>query len=459
MIRLAPDNLPRIDEVSVDPRVLAFATLCSVLSTLLFGLAPAWHASRVDLNDALKQGGTRGSIGGGSNRTRNVLIVAEVALCVVLSIGAGLLFRSFLSLNAVELGFQPDKLLVMYAHTPANTLEDHLRANRHFEGAFTQLATVPGVKSVSSAMGVPAGRYGSNGSYAVEGKHTFGPGQKLPHAGFRLNGPGYFATMGIPLLRGRDFHERDQYDTPFVAIISDSLARQTFPNEDPIGHRIQCGLDSPNWMTVVGIVGDVRQDSPASRPGPELYMPLSQHPYRANEIQVVIRTAAEPGPLVAAVRQTMHSFDPSIAIKFTTMETMLSDSIAAPRFRTFLVGTFAVLALLLAVAGVYGVMTYFVTQRTPELGVRIALGASASDVFRIVVGRALLLAAIGLVLGLGASLAASRFLSTLLFGLEPTDAVTYAGVLAAVAVVATLAAVLPALRAMRIDPVVALRQE
>ncbi len=459
LIRLAPENLPRMSGVHVDPVVLGFAIAISLLASLLFGLAPAWQTSRTDLNDALKQGGLRGSVGGRSNGLRNALVVAEIALAFVLAIGAGLFFRSLMTLDATPLGYRSSGLLVMYAHDPASTLAQYVQAGRFFQNLSEQLAQIPGVTSAAVAMGIPAGQYGSNGSYAVEGKSTFGPGQNLPEAGFLLAGPGYFGTMGIPVLKGRGFSVRDDYDAPFVAIVSESLARQTFPNEDPIGQRVECGLDVLKWMTIVGVVGDVRQQSPASSPGPELYMPVRQHPYHGNEVQVVMRTAAEPSSLVAVVREKVHATNPVVATKFTTMEAMVASSIAAPRFRTFLVTVFAGLALLLAMAGVYGVMSYVAAQRTSEMGLRMALGAERGDILRLILGRAAMLMGLGLAAGIAISVAVGRVASSMLFGIEPTDIATYAGVLAALAIVTLAAAAIPAWRATRIDPVTALREE
>jgi hypothetical protein len=228
-------------------------------------------------------------------------------------------------------------------------------------------------------MGLPTGRYGSNGGYAVEGRQLGVEGEKLPQAGFRLTSPAYFQTMEIPLFKGRDFSPQDQYDSPFVAIISSALARQSFANEDPIGKRIRCGLDSPNWMTIVGVVGDVRQSSPAAAPEPELYMPLVQHPSYANEVQVVVRTAVDPRSLTDTLRLQVRRNHPEVAARFTTLDAMVSESIAEHRFRAMLAAIFAGLALILAMAGIYGVMSCMVAERTSELGLRMALGAAPGD--------------------------------------------------------------------------------
>jgi predicted permease len=451
--------LPRLDEVHIDGAVLAFVTGVSLLSCLLFGLAPAFEATRVDPQQALQQGGSRGLLGARSPRLRNMLVVAQIALSFVLAISAGLLLRSFAALSSVKLGYRTDGILVMYAHTPARTLPEYLAVGRSFENLFGQLSGIPGVTSVAAAMGLPTGQYGSDGAYAVEGKQIFAPGQKLPHAGFRLASPGYFRTMGIPLSRGRDFSSRDLYDAMPVAIISEALARESFPNQDPIGQRLQCGLDSVGkWMTIVAVVGDVRQSSPASAPEPEMYMPLEQHPYFANELQVVIRTALDPTSLTGAVRREVRAMNPETAMKFTTMDAMVAGSISKPRFRMFLISAFAALALILALVGVYGVMSFVITQRTSEFGLRVAMGAKPADVVGLVLRGALRLAAIGLAIGLLLSLAASRVMASMLFALKPTDAVTYVAVLIAVTPVILLAAAIPAWRAARIDPVTALRQ-
>jgi len=450
--------LPRLSEVRVDWMVLGFTFCISLLAVFFFGLAPAWQAARVDLHEVLK---SRGKLGGGSSpRLRNALVVAQIALSFVLAIGAGLLLRSFLTLTNVQLGYRTEGILVMYAHAPARSLEEHVGVGRLFETLREQLNGLPGVTSVAAAMGLPTGQYGSGDSYAVEGKHRFAGGQNLPQAGFRLASPAYFHTMGIPLIGGREFSPRDEYDAPFVAIVSQALARQSFPNEDPIGRRLQCGLDAPSkWMTIVGVVGDVRQQWPASAPVPELYMPLKQHPYFANELQVVVRGTLPPDSLIAPVRERVRALNPEIAMKFTRMDTMVADTIAKPRFRTLLIGVFAALALLLAMAGVYGVMNYVVTLRTPEFGLRVALGATSGNVVRLVLGRALRLAAVGLATGLALSLAASSLMSSMLYGLKATDAITYAIVVGAVTPVILLAAAIPAWRATQIDPLTALREE
>jgi predicted permease len=284
---------------------------------------------------------------------------------------------------------------------------------------------------------------------------------QLPHANFSLSSPGYFATMGIPHVRGRDFTGGDRYGSEPVAIISEALARQSFPNVDPIGLRLQCGLDdeSMRWMTIVGVVGNVRQDSPASTLSAALYMPLAQHPYRANEVQVAIRTKGASSTLIEPVKRIVREMNPEVATKFTSMEAMVGDSVADPRFRTSLAISFAGLALVLAIMGVYAVMSYLTAQRTSEFAIRAALGASPGAILRMVLRGAARLAAVGVAAGLVLAVAASRVLATLLFGLDGTDRLTYAIVVSAMLPAVVLAAVLPALRASRVDPLVALRND
>jgi putative ABC transport system permease protein len=459
MLHFAPADLPRGQDIHLDYAVLAFAMALSLFSAMAFGVLPALQASRVD--SSARGGFARGVLRGGSHRLRNCLVVAEIALSFVLATGAGLFFRSFLALNATDMGFQQERILVMYAHAPARELSQYVQVTHAFvDRLLPSLAGLPGVQGSAAVMGLPTGQYGSNGSYAVVGRLK-SDGDKLPESNWALSSPNYFSTMHIPLLRGRDFTPRDQYDAPGVVIMSESAARQSFPGEDPVGRQLMCGLDAVTAkpMTIVGIAGDVRQDSPGSPPRPTLYMPMEQHPYHSNELQVIVRTAAAPGAMSSTIRKAAYDLNPEMAVKFTTMEEMISESIAAPRFRTFLAATFAMLALLVAMAGIYGVMSYVVTQRTQELGLRMALGAERGDVIGLVLWRAVALAAMGLALGAALSLAVSRLLGAMLFGLKATDPATYGLVVLAVGGIAILAAAGPAWRASSIDPMVALRQE
>jgi predicted permease len=460
--------VPRIQEIQVDWRVLLFAAAISVITAIVFGLVPLQEISRLGIRDAINRSGSRGSVGAGSSRMRKTLVVAQIALSFMLAINAGLLLRSFLALTDVPLGFRQDHILVTYAHAPArgsifeqSGIENYLRAGQELDDVVGRLKHVPGVLADAAVMGLPTGQYSAEGSYEVEGKDSSGGNfHRLPHAGYRLSGQGYFATMGIRLLRGRDFRDGDLYGRTPVAIISESVAHQSFANEDPIGHRVRWGLDLPvQWATIVGVVSDIRQDSPASALEAQLYMPLRQHPYTANEVQIVIRTDRDPESLIPAVRDTVRSVNPEIATKFTTMDASIGDSIAAPRFRMILVSIFASIALLLAAAGMYAVMSYATAQRLPEFAVRLALGADFGGIAGLVLRGAAYLIVIGVAAGLVLAFVTNRVIASMLFGIHTTDIVTYAAVLLAVLPAVLLAAAIPALRATRVDPITALRAD
>lgn len=464
---LLPSTIPFAAEaLHIHLPVLLFAIAASAFTVLICSLIPALHLRRLDLVGILKQAPSRGFIGGAS-RSRNFIVVGQVALCCILCVAAALFSRSMLALINTPLGVNSEGVLVMYADEPAFSMAQYLGAIRTFENVLEQIRRLPDVQSAAAVMGLPTGRYGSNGSYLVEGVHIQ-PGQdpfkmnwphKLPWALFSLASPDYFSTVGIRLLAGRDFTPRDRYEAPFIAIISESLARQSFGTSDPIGRRIYCGLDSPKPMTIVGVVKDVRQDSPGSPPEPEIYMPFQQHPYFANELQLVMRTRSKPANLIPEVRTTLNRIDPLMAIRFSTFSEMVQDSVSAPRFRAGLAIAFALFAIALAMSGVYGAMMYAVTERRTEVGVRMALGATPRSVLGLISRRAFALAFAGLCLGLPASVALSRFASSLLYGIHLLDPATYLiGALTVVGVVLA-AAFVPALRAARVDPAVALRSE
>jgi putative ABC transport system permease protein len=467
LLQLAPSTLPRLGEVGVSWTVLGFTSGCAILASVVFGLAPAWGAVGRHRRDnatgspwgAAPNAGRASGLRAQSPRLRALLVVVEVALAFALALGAGLLVRSYDALSRADLGYRPDSVVVMYAHRPASTRAEYIAVARYFASIGDQLTGLPGVGHVAAAMGLPTGRYGSSGSYFVEGRPA-SQSAATPEAGFRLASPGYFATLGVPLRRGRDFGAQDAVDAPFVAIVSESLARQQFPGEDPVGRRVRCGLDAPDtWMTIVGVVGDVRQDSPGSAPQPELYMPLTQHPYHANEVEVIARTSLPPASVVPALRARMRAVSPETAIEFTTLDDLVSASVGTARFRTWLFSAFAGLALLLAMAGIFGVTSYVTAQRTAEFGLRLALGASRAALFGQVVGRTLALGCVGLAIGVGLTLSLQRLISAMLFGLTAGDVPTYAVTGALVLAVVGSAAALPAWRAAHVDPVVALRRE
>jgi predicted permease len=459
LLRLAPPNLPRLEEIHVDMVALIFNLVISLGAAALFGLWPALRAARVDLHDALKQGGTRGVLGGGRGEwVRGALVSAEVGLALVLTLGAGLLFRSLLVLNAVDLGYQTAGRFVLTASIPARTEAQHLQAGATFERIFAALRELPGVSDAAGVMGLPTGPYGSNGLFAVEGMHEYSTRDfdKLSQAGFRLTSPGYFAAMGVPLIAGRDFNERDLFDAEPVAIVSAALVRQVFQGQSPLGRRIKCGLDRDVWMRVVGVVGDMRNDNPATPPGPELYMAYRQHPFYANDLHIVMRAQ---GDVSAAARRAIAQINPGIPVKISTLEKFYSDAVALPRFRTLLLIVFAAVAAALATAGVYGVMSYAAAMRRSEMGVRIALGATGGDVVSMLVRSGARLAAIGLACGLAIAFSAGRLIDSMLYGIRPQDPLTVSAAVLLLGGAALLAALIPALRASRVDPALVLREE
>ncbi|MBM3783911.1 MAG: FtsX-like permease family protein [Acidobacteria bacterium] len=334
LVALAPTGTIRANDVTIDGAVLLFTAGIALAATLLFGLLPAWQSTRVDIQTTLKQGGgLRGVVSGGSNRLRKTLVIVEIALAFALTISAGLIFRSFLKLGEVELGFQPSGVLVAYTSVPAaGNVESNGAVGRWFSRLPERLGQIPGVLVSSAAMGVPSGTYRSSGFFAVEGRHELKTAREreLPSAAFRLTGADYFQTLGIRLVAGRDFTIRDDLDAPRVVIVSEALVRRVFAGRSPIGKRIQCGLDSPDWMTIVGIVADVRSYSPALSPRSEIYMPYLQHPIYADELQVVVRTGVPPATVSDPVRRAILAEQPSAAIRFETLDGMVANSVAMP---------------------------------------------------------------------------------------------------------------------------------
>jgi predicted permease len=445
--------------------VLLFAFGASLAASLLFGLAPALQALRVDLNNSLKQNSTRTPGGSIADRMRSGLVIAEIAMSVVLLAAAGLLIKSFVALQNVALGFRPEKILVMEASVPIrrafttapSDVESARSATRFFKELLAEIGTLPGVLNVGATMAAPPNT-ASNGGYWID----FLPKEfsvSAPQAVFSVVAPQTFATLGIPLKKGRDFNDEDTYDQPFTAIINEALARAAFPGQDPIGHSIYCGLDSMNPMRIVGVVGNIRQDGPARPPSAEIFMPYQQHPEPASDLSVLVRTSLEPTALSGAIREQVRKLSVDVPVKFTTIAASLTENVAAPRFRTLLLGIFAALAVCLSMAGVYGVMSYVVGQRANEIGLRMALGASPSDVLRLVMRQSITLTAIGIVVGLAGAAGVTRLLTSMLFGVKPSDPLTYVGVVTLLIGVALLASYIPARRAMRVDPMIALRYE
>ena len=460
LIALAPPDLPRADEIGVDRIALGFALLISLFSSVIFGLAPALQVSRVRLVEGLRQGGKGSALGARTGWARHAFLVAQVALAVVLVVSAGLLGRSLAALASVDLGFNAERLLVLRTTVPIAGFGDFPRATAVYREVLAELRTQPGVSSLGGTTTLPT-MVRSSGSYWVQGGPTREElGTRSPMAIFNVVTPGYLPTMRIPIRSGRDFSDGDRQGAQPVAIINEALARAAFPGQDPIGRWIRSGLDSPDPMVIVGVAADVRTGGPAFPASPEIYMPNEQHMGPATSMSIVVRTSVEnPMTLVEPMRRLIQERDANVPVAATTMEGTLEVASAAPRFRTYLLTVFAVVALLLSAAGIYGVMAYTVSQRTAEIGVRVALGASRGDVLRMIVGQGAAFVGLGLGLGVVLALGAGGLLKDLLFGVEPSDPVVLSAVVGTIVLVALAACVVPGRRALRVEPAMALRAE
>jgi predicted permease len=458
LVAMAPKELPRAGEIHLNLWVLGFSLGLSVATAVLSAMLPAMRAAKVDPAEALKSDSSRGMTRPGAGLLRDGLVVAEVAATFVLAVGAGLLLRTMMTLNARDMGYETRQMLVVDADAPTPREMDAQRTVQQFNELFAQLEELPGVERVAGVMGLPTGIYGSNGYYETRG----GLPVDADHpawSNFSVASPGYFRTMGIPLKRGRDFGPEDTHASEMVGVISESLARQSFGDADPVGKQIRCGLDSDKWMRVVGVVGDVRQDSPAEKPGPTLYMPMTQHPFYANQIHVVLRTKVKPLTLISAVDERIARVDPLIARRYTTMDAMVDKSVATERFRAALISLFAGVGLLLAMLGVYGTAAYSVGQRRFEFGVRMAFGAERGTILRSVLGHASRMACVGIVIGVGLSVVLARVVESMLVGVRPTDPATLGLVSAVLLMTAVGAALGPGWSATRVSPMAALRAE
>jgi putative ABC transport system permease protein len=455
LVALSPGTIPRINEVSLDGLTLAFTVGVSLLTSLLFGLLPALRVSKPDLQEALKQGG-RTSTSGSSSSLRGLLVISEVALTLVLLIGAGLLIKSFWRLLEVDPGFNPENALTMQVSLPSSEYKQEHQTVDFYRRLFQRIESLPGVESAGMINNLPMGGVNINGPFQIEGEADM-----RGYGGFRVVSPGYFRAMGIPILRGRAFTEEDNESATAVAIISQRIANATWPDEDPIGKRIRSGMDNrPDvWMTIVGVSGDVRHSGLDVNTTAELYVLYMQRPWRARDMTVIVRTTNDTANIVSALRSEVGAMDRSLPLSFERMEQVFSRSVANRRYNMILLGAFAVAALLLSVLGIYGVMSYTVTQNTREIGVRMALGAQARDVLKLVVGHGLALALTGVAVGVVIALGLTRLMSSLLYGVTATDATTFVIVPAVLVMVALLACYLPARRATKVDPMVALRYE
>ena len=458
LLALAPADVPRLSEVTVDGRVLAFTLGVSMLTGLLFGLIPAWKGTRTDLTVALKEGGAHGAtLGWSQQRWRNALVVAEIALAVVLLAGAGLLVRSFNRLRVVDPGFNTQNLLTMHITLDAAVYGN--RAADYYQQLIARIEALPSVVSAAAVSTLPMNNVGVDFDrpYWREGEPE--PGGNAEKVDVRMATPGYFKTMGMSLLRGRNFSDQDRRESPAVLIVSESMANQVWPNEDPIGKRLMLDYNRGKYAyEVIGVTRGIRYYGLKSAPRPEVFIPHAQNAYLP--MNVVVRTATAPSQLINAIKAEVRALDSTQPVRnITTMEQLLARSLAPERFAMTLLGVLAVIALLLAATGIYGLMTFIVNQRTHEIGVRMALGAQISDILKLVIGQGLRLVALGVAVGLIASLGLTRLIAKLLFSVSATDPLTFASSIGLLMAIAALACWLPARRATKVDPISALRNE
>jgi predicted permease len=450
-----------LEDVGVDGRVLLFTLLLSVFSGILFGLAPALRVSRLDLQSSLKDS-SRGSAGtsalwGRGNNIRRLLVVSELALSVVLLIGAGLLIRSFARLQDVVPGFNPRGVLTFDLTITGHKYNDKQTIVDTYRQLWERLERLPGASAAGGVTSLPLSQAFAWTPITVEGRAPL-PGEKFLNADERLVGGHYFEAMGIPLRRGRFFNEQDDTTKPIVVIVDEYMAAQLWPGQDPIGKRIHIvELQSKDpWQTVVGVVGRVKQDSLDSEPRIAFYLSHTQFPTRA--LTVALRGGADPAAIVSAVKNELRNLDPDLPMYYVrTMEQRVDESLARRRFSMLLLGVFAGIALALATIGIYGVVAYLVSQGTREIGIRMALGASPRIIQTLVVRQGMVLALSGVTFGLTAAFLLTRPIRSLLFGVEATDPITFVGISLLLALVALLASYIPARRAARIDPIVSLR--
>jgi putative ABC transport system permease protein len=456
LIAWLPADLPRVSEIHVDARVLLFGLALSVLSGVIFGLAPAWHGTESRLAEALE-----GARGAGEERTshraRNIFVVAETALAIVLLIGAGLLIRSFARLQQVNVGFNPAQLLTAQVGLPRAQYAKPEQWISFYQQTLERMNALPGAQEAAVAVPLPLSDSYINLAFEIEGRPPRSKSD-APTADFVAISPNYFHVMQVPLLRGREFSAADSEAGPKVCAISASLAQQLFPHESALDRRILIGYPANSSREIVGIVGDVKDSDLSARQSAQIYVPFVQNPFWAADIAV--RAHGNPSALGGALREQIRAIDPALPVaEVRPMAEVVGSSIAQPRFRTALLSLFGGAALLLAAIGIYGVLAYTVAQQTREIGIRMALGANPGTVLRLVLGRGLRLAGAGTVIGVLASLMLTRLLGSLLFDVSATDPLTFAAVAGLLLGVASLACYVPARRAMRVDPMVALRYE
>lgn len=457
LIGISAESIPRVAEIGINFRVLAFTAIVSVVTGILFGLVPALRSSRQD-TEALRDGRRGMTAGVTHQRLLRTMVVSEIAIALVLLVAAGLMIRSFRSISGVATGFNPKGVLTLGIGLPSAGYPDLPRQADFYDRLLTQIRTVPGVDSAASVIRLPLVGFNASTGFTIQSKPV--PQENAPPADYRAISQDYFRTMGIPILDGRDFNDREMKTAPDVAIINKTLATRFFPDGHAIGQRIQIFPDPQRWREIVGVVGDVKLVGLEADVNPGIYVPLVQNPYpnALRNVFLVTRSDRDPKGLVPDIRGTLRSLDRDIPIsQVQTMEEIVAKSLAQRRLSMSLLGVFAVLAALLAAVGIYGVMAYMVAQRTNEIGVRMAMGAATSDVLKMVLLDGAKLAAGGVLIGVLASLALTRVMTSMLFGVSASDPLTFAFVSLLLTSVAVLASYLPARKASKVDPLVALR--
>ena len=464
LLKFVPlQTIPRLAQVGLDWRVLAFTLALSLITCLVFGLIPAWHASKPDLQTALEQSGRTSGPGAARLRFRQTLVVFQVSIAVMLVIGAGLLVKSFWRLQQVDPGFRSERILSAGVTLPRSKYTGPTEINNFFKQLHERVSGMPGVEAATIAYDHPLQSNWLD-SFEVEGRVN-PAGSQAPSVNFIPVGTTYFETVRAEIVRGRSFTAQDDQDHPGVVIVNEAFVRHYFPAEEPLGRRLRPGPPGRIWdgerltsFEIIGVARDVKFDGLAAPSEPAYYLPASQAPLE--DMTVLVRTSSDPRAVISSLRQAVWSIDPNQPLSnINTLEKIVADSIAQPRLNMLLMMLFGGLALLLSAVGIYGLLSYAVTQRTQELGIRMALGANVSDVLKLVLKQGMLLALIGEAIGLAGAFALTRLMSGLLFGVTPTDTTTFAGVVVVLTLTALLACYIPARRATKVDPLIALRYE
>jgi putative ABC transport system permease protein len=462
VVRYLPADLPRASEIAVDGRVLVFTSLIALFTGILFGLLPLVQSKQVNANDSLKQNG-RG-MATGQSRLRSALIIGQVAVALVLLAGAGLMTKSFWMLLRVSPGFQTDHILTarlslppQYTNGNVFGIGQHRRISAFQRELHERVRGIPGVQSAAFTAYLPLSGTDSSWAFDIEGRPEKPPGA-YDITNYRPVSADYFETVGIPVQRGRGFDPTDNEDSPLVVVVNESMARTYWNQRNPVGQRVR--FSDQKWRTIVGVVGDVRHEGLGMKPEPEIYIPYGQIANVESRPTIVLRTSIEPTNLTSALRKVVSELDASVPLdQIETMKQIVSVSVGEPRFRTAVLSIFAILALFVASIGLYGVMSYLMSQRTREFGIRLAVGASSGALLRLVLGEAAKLVSIGICLGLVGAMLLARSIASLVYGISPFDTATFASVSLVLAVVAFLASYIPERRAAGIDPMVALHYE